>query len=70
MKVGPKIHFLVSFMRIKFRIFGNTKVTKIVPRFSQITRQVSAKVKGSVTKVTKATIKMYETMEDEMLIPM
>ena len=70
MKVGPNKFFFNSFMLTKEMIFGMTKVVIIMGTFLQITFQVSEKQKGSNMTVTTATIRMYETIEAEMLMPM
>ena len=69
MNVPPYKHFLNIFMLMMVRILGRTKVRRMVGNAFQITCQVSSKVNGIVIKVTNATISMYDTIAEEMLIP-
>lgn len=70
MKVGPKMQPFKILVLRNLMTAGKTKVNRIVPAYDQITRQVSSKVKGNVTNVTKPTIRINETMDEEMLMPM
>mmetsp|Transcript_12788 Transcript_12788/g.30422 ORF Transcript_12788/g.30422 Transcript_12788/m.30422 type:complete len:243 (-) Transcript_12788:1392-2120(-) len=70
MNVGPNMHFLHIFMLTKEIIFGTTNVVSMYGTDLQITFQVSAKKNGSRISVTRPTMRMYETMAEDMLMPM